>query len=91
MNLLESVLDEATKEGRVCPQPSNWNKLWVLMGARQGGSPAPLILAAWNFSSDLEKRLRLQEQIRWADANGDLQRVYDFIANLDDGDWYYGG
>ena len=30
MNLLESVLDEATKEGRVCPQPSNWNKIDIM-------------------------------------------------------------
>lgn len=91
MSLLETVLNEVTKEGRVCLQPPHWNKLWELIGARNGGSPAPLILAAWNFSSDLEKRLRLQEQIRWADAHGCLERVYDFMTDLDEGDWYYGG
>lgn len=91
MSLLETVLNEVTKEGPVCPQSPNWNKLWELIGPRQGGSPAPLLLAAWNFSSDIEKRLRLQEQIRWADANGYFGDVYGFITDLDDRDWYYGG
>lgn len=90
MSLLESVLDEATKEGRVCPQPPNWNKLWVLIGAKQGGSPAPLILAAWNFSSDLDKSVRLKEQISWADTNGYLEKVYGFLTDLDRAEWYCG-
>ena len=85
MSLLETVLGEATKEGRVCPQPPKWNQLWVLMGAKQEGSPVPLILAGWNFSSDFDKRVRLKEQISWADANGYLAQVYGFITDLDEG------
>ena len=92
MSLITTVLEEITKDGRICLQPPVWNQVWEMLAAKEGekAPPKPLILAAWNFSSDSEKRLRLQEQMCWADSAGCLPQVFDFILNLDEKDWFYG-
>jgi hypothetical protein len=63
MTTLADLMTEASKDGRVCPQPMIWNQLWELLPDRRrvGAGwepPLPLILAAWWEASDSDKRSR---------------------------------
>ena len=68
---LEELLAFSQAERRVCPQPQRWNELWELLPERKragaGWEPSlPLILGAWWYTSDAEKRERFLSHIRWA-------------------------
>jgi hypothetical protein len=93
MPSLDDVLIEVSKDGRVCPKPQKWVSLWeMLPGRRPKGHgwepPSPLILAAWGHTSDMEKRERFHDHIRWAYQFGALDSVADFILNLNPEDWH---
>ena len=90
---LENLVDYASRDGRVCPQPQPWNRLWELLPDRQrrGVSwepPPPLILAAWGETTDADKRHRFHYHLQWAAAHGALHTVHDFLTSLDPGDWH---
>jgi hypothetical protein len=91
---LEELLAFAHSDGRVCPQPTQWKKLWELLpgGRRVGGSwdpPPPLILAAWHVSSDAAKRGRLAEHIRYAASHGVLSEVDAYLRGLGPLEWLH--
>ncbi len=80
-------------DGRVCPQPQEWNALWELLPRKErvGGGwrpPLPLILDAWWSSSDGEKQVRLQEHVKYAAAEGVLDTVDSFVRGLRQSQWY---
>ena len=93
----EGTADEiATRlraQGRICPQPQAWNRLWEALPdrTRQGAGwepPAPLILAAWGFSSEGEKQARFEQHLQWAEQHGALERVCALLAKLSPADWH---
>lgn len=90
---LDEVLQEARKNGRICPQPLKWHELYKLLLTRvctEAGSepPLPLILAAWHETPGMMKMLRLEEHIRWAEKEGVLKEVHDFLKQLKPDDWF---
>lgn len=92
---LEDLLDYVKKDGRICPEPSKWHKLWeMLPDKRRVGSswnpPLPLILAAWDYTSGLEKILRLKQHLEYAAEKGVLDQVEMFIKNLAQDEWFTG-
>ena len=96
MPTFKDALAEATKNGRVCPQPSRWNALYELLPSRHrsgnGWEPAlPLILAAWHETPALMKALRLREHLEWAAGHGALDQVHSFMASLPESDWFHYG
>ena len=67
---LESLLEFVNANGRICPNPREWQHLWdILPGKTRLGQswdpPHPLILAAWKLPG-LPKILRLKEHIQYA-------------------------
>lgn len=91
---LEDVLAIATKDGRVCPQPQAWSRLYGLLPGRRrvgaGWEPAlPLILAAWHDSTAMDKALRLREHVEWAGRHGALDKVQEFLASLPEDQWFH--
>lgn len=55
-----TLLAYCRENNRVCPKPGRWDDLWKLLPERQrvggGWEPAlPLILGAWNYSSNFER------------------------------------
>jgi len=61
MTTLETVLQEAKKEGRICPQPIKWNEFTKILNEASGSRPPPpLILAAW-FEPHLSKTPLIRE------------------------------
>jgi len=96
MKTLNEAITEATKNGRVCPMPRQWKKLYDLLPnrRRKGGSwePAlPLILAAWHTTPAILKVLRLREHLEWAKSHEVLEEVFDFMVSLSENQWYHYG
>jgi hypothetical protein len=92
----QTLIAYCREQERVCPQPPRWNTLWELLPDRRrkgaGWEPAlPLILAAWNCTSDLDKIARLEEHILWAEEHGALVRVAEFLRQLPQQDWHHTG
>lgn len=82
------------ESGKVCPNPSRWHELWeTLPDRKRVGSvwePAlPLILGAWNDTTDIEKAARLREHIEWAANHGCLPMVAAFLRNLPESEWHH--
>ncbi len=89
---IEETLEIATKNNRVCPH--RWSELYDMLPnkKRQGGGwePAlPLILGGWRASSNLDKRMRLQQHIEWAAQHGVLNEGHKFLLNLNEEDWHH--
>lgn len=91
-----ALLEYARQNGRICPQPQTWDRLWKLLPNRtqkpSGGwnPPLPLILAAWWNATGLDKMLRLQEHIEWADTHGAIDVVDNYLRGLSEEDWFHG-
>jgi hypothetical protein len=91
--LLNRLLAMSKEEGRVCPQPSFWNRLWELLPDRKrvgaGWLPdPPLILAAWSESSDDAKRNRFEYHLDWAYEHGAIDAVADLLSSMKPEDWH---
>ena len=95
METIGSLLQYCKQDGRVCPQPTHWHRLWLLLPNRKrvGVSwvPAlPMILAGWS-APDAVKVERLTEHIEWAERHGALLVVADFLRKLREEDWHHVG
>ena len=62
---------------KICPMPIKWDEIHLRLMDYAGthtcdpsSPPKPLILAGWNFSNDLEKKIRWKETQHWAEKNG---------------------
>jgi hypothetical protein len=88
---VQALLEYVRQHGRVCPKPILWNKLHMLLptsappGVRRPG--VPLILGAWHFTSEDDKRERLADHIRFAAATDCFDTIDAFLRELSDGDW----
>ena len=92
----QSLIEYSRENGRVCPMPVLWVELWEglpnLKRAGNSWEPSPpLILAAWHYASEDDKRNCLAGHIQWADKEGDLERVALFIRNLKKSEWVHSG
>jgi len=92
-NKLQDLLRYIQTEGRICPKPSEWNELWeMLPDKKRVGSgwhpPLPLILAAWDHTTGLEKMLRLRQHIEYAAENDALEAVDKYLRNLSPDQWH---
>lgn len=93
MNQVEELISYVCSDGRICPNPIEWDGVSRIIGAAQSGHKyVPLILAGWTFSSDLQKRQRLIEQIEFAQSLGEKQfeNFSQALYQLKKEDWYCG-
>lgn len=96
METIETVLAEAQKNGRICPQPKQWQELYEMLPNKkrkgQSWEPAlPLILAAWCDASEISKVARLREHIEWAETQGCLENIASFLQGLSEKQWHHLG
>lgn len=86
-----------TEGARLVPMPQQWSELYgMLKGTQQNPSggwepPLPLILAAWSHTTPIEKQLRLQEHIRWAERQGQLEEITRYLHSLREEQWCHFG
>jgi len=94
MSNYQEIIDYCQINNRICPLPQKWNELWLLLKERkQAGNnwepPLPLILGAWNNTSNLLKKERLKEHIKWAEQQNQLIVICDFLHSLKEVDWFH--
>lgn len=90
---LDGLLAYASADGRVCPNPQEWQALWDMLPdkKRVGQSwepPPPLILTAWSLPA-LPKIIRLKEHIHYAYEHGVLDQVDEYLRGLKSEQWFY--
>ena len=93
---VEGLVAYCRENDRVCPLPQRWNQLWEMLPGRSGigadcQPPPPLILAAWHDTPAMLKMFRLSEHIEWAEKNGSLEAVGNFLRGLREEDWFHIG
>ncbi|MBL0391681.1 hypothetical protein JJ685_11095 [Ramlibacter monticola] len=89
---IDTVLQEARRNNRVCPQPLAWQRLydWLPNKTPQLGK-VPASRAEWDHMPALEKRIRLCEHIEWAAAQGVLHQVHEALRKLPEDRWHHIG
>ena len=91
----KSLRGYCRENGRFCPQPDYWNQLWKMLpdhNRKTSGvwnPPLPLILAAWSCTG-LEKIMRLDDHIRWADEHSVIDEVDAYLRSLTEEQWFHG-
>ena len=89
---LDDVMLVARKNNRASPMPAQWKALHDLLATHQQHGPAapPLIDGpAWDVVSPMQKRLRLRDQLEWAERAGTLAAVHAFLVALSEEDWLH--
>jgi hypothetical protein len=94
---LAILLNYAEEQERVCPRPIEWNELYTIVGGTRRDAPngiiwtpmPPLVLSAWNFSNDVERKRRFNEHLAWADANGTIDIADAFLRSLSEEAWHH--
>lgn len=95
MITFESVWDYCQQNNRAIPK--DWNGFYQrLKNKRQKPSggwepPLPLILAAWDSSMPIEKVMRFREHIEWAEKQGQLDEILNYLKSLSEDDWFHFG
>lgn len=90
---LQALIEYCQQNGRICPQPSQWNQLYELLPNKRrvgvGWEPSlPLILAAWWDTPLLLKVMRFREHLDWADKHGALDAVGRYLRALSEDQWF---
>jgi hypothetical protein len=89
MDLLFGFVDS---RNYICPNPNKWIELQKFMESNNQTNndrfPPPLILGAWGFTEDWEKRIRLKEQMHWAEKAGLLDLMDNYLKHLEPSDWH---
>ena len=95
MITLDQVMVLARRNNRACPVPAQWAAFHRLLSRHQpqGGvaPPAPVDGPGWAATSPMQKRLRLRDQLEWAERTGVLTEVGGFLAGLTEQDWHHFG
>lgn len=93
METIDSLWNYCTQKNQVIPK--DWNKLYDLLKnkiqKRNGGwTPSlPLILAAWDNTSAIEKQIRFKEHIQWAFENNQIDEIGQYLRNLNEDNWFH--
>ena len=84
METFETLWEYCTANERVIPK--DWNLVYQMLNNKKqnvdgGWTPSlPLILGAWHITTPIEKQLRFQEHIKWAEENNQIEEVtYIFV------------
>lgn len=89
---LKELLAYVRDDGKICPNPQEWNILWEMLPDKKRGDagwdpPLPLILAAW-YEPHIYKILRFEEHIRYAAEHGVLDQVDEYLRGLKPEQWF---
>ena len=90
---LTLLLEYVRADGRVCPNPQEWNALWEMLPDKKHlasgwNPPLPLILSAWWHTPALPKIIRFEEHIRYAAEHEFLDQVDEYLRSLKPDQWF---
>lgn len=83
-------MEDILINNRVCPMPMYWSEFYNLLVKAFPDKTIlkPLILAAWNFSSNTEKQIRFKDQISLVDFNTE-NILSDYLILLSEDKWHH--
>jgi type III restriction enzyme len=89
---LDRLLADMEADGRICPKPDFWNRLWEMLPRKRVGTSwlpdPPLILAAWSESSNEQKRDRFKYHLEWTWVHGATDPVIALLTSMKSEDWH---
>lgn len=94
---IDELMLLARRNNRACPLPDAWAEFHQMLSARAAAAghtqpvPRPVDSGAWAAASDMQKRLRLRDQIEWAQRAGLLYEAGDFLVSLSEKQWHHFG
>ena len=77
--------------------PDEWNQMYSMLRNKiqkpsGGWEPSlPLILGSWWHSMPIEKVLRFQEHLKWAEKEGQLDEVGTYLRSISEDRWAHYG
>lgn len=81
--------DELLINNRVCPKPQVWNKIWShIQNESKEKISVPLILGAWHFTSDEEKKNRFLYHIHKAELLNITDKIMPLL-NIPESEWHH--
>jgi hypothetical protein len=89
---VDQALQLTRRNNRVCPMPERWRDMFDLMASIAPGKALPPVVidgAAWSVVPPMQKRIRLREQLEWAERLGLLDPVFRFLQDLPDEGWLH--
>lgn len=93
LHIMNCIIDELSKDGRVCPMPLKWSKLYqLIVGMKRGevvgnyNLEPPLILSMWHALKSSKKEVLLKH-IEWAYNHGTLLKAIKLLSKFKDEDW----
>ena len=90
-----TLWDYCTANGRAIPR--DWHKLYQMLTNKRrkpsgGWTPSlPLVLAAWDCTTPIEKQIRFKEHIQWAQDNQQVAKIGSYLRSLPEDQWYHLG
>jgi hypothetical protein len=89
---LDEVMKVARRNNRACPLPQEWAALAALLNrAAVAGNTPPAAIdgGAWDVVPAMQKRLRLKEQLEWAEQRGCLSAAHALLSALPEECWLH--
>lgn len=89
---LDDLLEFVKADGRICPNPQEWNGLWEMLPDKKrvgsGWEPTlPMILGAWWVTPPYIKTGVVEIHIRYAAEHGVLEEVDAYLRSLKPEQW----
>jgi hypothetical protein len=97
METLDSIKEYCSENNRAVPMPQQWNHLFGMLKNKRrrpsgGWEPSlPLILGAWEHSMPIEKVLRFHDHLAWADKQGQIEEIGEYLRSLTEDQWAHYG
>lgn len=87
---VDSFIKRLDEQMKLVPNPKHWNDLYDLLKDHSIKEiPAPLILAAWWHTSEMEKRNRFIHHLNLAQELNVWQDAMALLEELKDDQWAY--
>ncbi len=90
-DVLQAARLICTRDNRICPRPISWDQLWQML-PNPSQSPDlmnPLILGGWWYSTDEQKKGRLDHHLQWARDYNVLDAIKEFLEGLTEEQWHH--
>ena len=89
---VQDVMVEARRHNRVAPLEPYWRHLCEMLQKRAGLQPPPPMTAQEAVGTPpLAKRIRIRDQVEWAEKHGQLPAVLGFFRSLSEEQWMHIG
>jgi hypothetical protein len=90
---VQEVMAEARRLNRIAPLQPHWHRLYLLLKESAQGAepPAAMTVDEAARTPPLVRRIRVRDQVEWAEQHGQLAAVLRFFRGLSEEEWAHMG